>query len=114
MNDLSCNFFPYLKCVTIINLIKFTDGVIPSVFHTIIDGINLSVYFKRETFFLRAIFVCKTINKCFFLLTDLAMEVGITDKRKADKHFLSGSSSVKKLPMNSESHTNKIFPLIKL
>jgi hypothetical protein len=50
---------------------------IPSVFHTITDGINPSVYFKREIFFWRAISVYKTIDK---------------------------------LPTNSESHTDGIFP----
>jgi hypothetical protein len=41
----------YLRSVfqTLTN--NFTDGIHPSVCHTITDGINLSVYFKRETFF---------------------------------------------------------------
>ena len=77
---------------------------------TITDGINPSVYFKREFFFWRTIFVCKTIGNCFFFPTDLAMELGITDERKADERFL----SVKKLPMNSKSQTNRIFPSVKL
>ena len=64
--------------------------IIPSVFHTITNGINPSVYFKRETFFWRAISVCKTIDKCFFLPTDLAMELGITDKEKPTDVFRRG------------------------
>jgi hypothetical protein len=49
---------------------NFTDGIHPSVCHTITDGINPSAYFKRETFFWRAISICKTISKCFFYFSD--------------------------------------------
>ena len=45
---------------------KFTDSLNSSLCHTITDGLNPLVYFKRETFFLRAISVCKTIGKIFF------------------------------------------------
>jgi hypothetical protein len=54
---------------------------------TITDGINPSVYFQRELFFLGAIFVCKTIGNFFLLPTDLATEFGITEEQYADRHF---------------------------
>jgi hypothetical protein len=60
----------YLRSVFQTLTDKFTDGMYPSICHTITDGINPSVYFKQETFFLRAIFVCKTIGKCFFYFSD--------------------------------------------
>ena len=50
----------------------------------------------------------------FFLPTDLATEWDITDERKADRRFLSGMSSVKKLPTNAESQTDRIFSSVKL
>jgi len=56
----------YLRSVFQTFTDNFTDGCNPSVCNTITDGINLSVYFKPETFFWRAISVCKTIGKCFF------------------------------------------------
>ena len=88
--------------------------LIPSVYNTIIDGFIPLVYFKRETFFWRAIFVCKTIGKCFFLPTDLAMKWGITNESKTDGRFSSVMSSVKKLHTKSESQTDGIFPSVKL
>jgi hypothetical protein len=64
---------------------KFTDVMHLAICHTITDRINLSVYFKRETFFWRVISVCKTIDKCFFIFpTDIATDSGITDERKAN------------------------------
>jgi hypothetical protein len=42
------------------------------------------------------------------------MEWGITDERKADGLFPSVMSSVIKLPMNNESHTDEIFSSVKL
>jgi len=57
----------YFRSVFLTLIDKFTHGITPSVCHTITDGINSSVYFKRETFFWCAISVCKTIGKCFFL-----------------------------------------------
>jgi hypothetical protein len=76
---------------------KFTDGFNPSVCHTIINGIkSVGIFQARDFFFWRAISVCKTIGKCFFF-TDIAMEYGITDERKADGRIL----SVNKLPMKS-------------
>jgi len=46
----------YLRSVFQTLTDKFTDGMNPSVRHTITDGINPSVYFKRETFFLASNF----------------------------------------------------------
>ena len=42
------------------------------------------------------------------------MELGITDEKKADGRFLSGTSSVKKLPTNAESQTDGIVLSVKL
>ena len=81
---------------------NFIDGMYPSVCHTITDGINPLVYLKREIFFWRTIFVCKTIGKCFFVLpTNIVTNGGITDERKADGRILSMKKSVNKLPTNS-------------
>jgi hypothetical protein len=92
----------YLRSVFQTLTDNFTNGMYPSVCHTITNGINLSVYFKRETFFWRAITVCKTISKCFFMLsTDIAMDGGITDERKANGLIPSVRMSVNKLPTNS-------------
>jgi hypothetical protein len=58
--------------------------------------------FQTRNFFLRAIFVWKTIGKCFFILpTNIAMDGGITDEQKADGRIPSVRTSVNKLPMNS-------------
>ena len=59
--------------------------------------------FQAGTFFLRAISVCKTISKCFFFVfpTDITMDDGITDERKADRLIPSVKTSVNKLPTNS-------------
>jgi hypothetical protein len=61
---------------------------------------NLSVYFKRETFFWRANFVCKTISKWFFFVfpTDIVTKWGITDEGKADGPNPSVKTSVNKSP----------------
>jgi hypothetical protein len=76
---------------------------------------NPSLYFKREFFFWRPIFICKTIGNCFFfLLTNLAMESGITDEKKADSMFLSVKALVKKLLINYESYTDGILSSVKL
>ena len=92
----------YLRSVFHTLTDNFTDGMYPSVCHTITDGLNPSVYFKQETFFLHAIFVCKTIGKFFFMLpTDIATDSGITDERKADGRIPSVKTSVNKLPTNS-------------
>jgi hypothetical protein len=51
---------------------------------------------------LPAIFVCKTIGKCFFIfLTDIATDSGVTDERKADGRIPSVRMSVNKLPTKS-------------
>jgi len=54
-----------------------------SVYHTINDGINPSVYFKWEIFFFCAqfLFVKPSANVFFMLLADIAMDGGITDGR---------------------------------
>ena len=44
----------YLRSVFQTLTDNFTDDMYPSVCHTITNGINLSVYFKRETFFFGA------------------------------------------------------------
>jgi len=56
----------------------------------------------------------KKLRQLFFLPTDLAMELGIIDEKKADGQFLSGTSSVKKLPTNAESQTDGIVLSVKL
>jgi len=82
---------------------------------TITDGINPSIYFKREIFFFGAQFSSvKLLAIVFFLPTNVATELGITDERKVDGRFPSGMSSVKKLPTNSESQTDRIVPSVKL
>jgi len=92
----------YIRSVFQTFIDNVTNGMNPSVCHTITDGINLSVYFKRGTFFWRAIFVNKTIGKCFFIfLTDIATDCGITDERKAEGRIPSVMTSVNKLPMKS-------------
>jgi hypothetical protein len=64
---------------------NFTDGFNPSVYHTITDGINPLVYFKREFFFFGTQFsFVKPSANVFFLSTDIVMEYGITDERKAN------------------------------
>jgi hypothetical protein len=60
----------YLQSVFQTFIDNFTDDLNLSVRHTITDRLNPSVYFKRETFFWRAISVCKTISKCFFYFSD--------------------------------------------
>jgi hypothetical protein len=64
-NDRRCTD-GYLRSVFQTLTETFTDDMNPLVCHTITDEINPSVYFKRKTFFWRAISVCKTIGKCFF------------------------------------------------
>ena len=92
----------YLRSVFQTFTDNFTDGFHPSVCHTITDGLNPSVYFKRETFFFHAISVCKTIGKFFFIfLTDIAMDSGITDERKAVGRIPLVRTSVNKLPTKS-------------
>jgi len=77
---------------------NFTDGMHSSLCHTITDGINPSAYFKRETFFWRAISICKTISKYFFIFpTNIATNSGITDEKKVDGHILSVRTSINKL-----------------
>jgi hypothetical protein len=84
-------------------------------FHTITDGMNPSVYFKRETFFFGTQFLSvKSLANVFFLPNDLATELGSTDERKADGRFLSEMLAVKKIPTNTESQTDGIFPSVKL
>jgi hypothetical protein len=80
-----------------------TDGMNPSVCHTITDGINPSVYFKRETFFFGAQFpsVKPSANVFFIFPTDIATDCGIIDERKADGRIPSVMTSVNKLPMKS-------------
>jgi hypothetical protein len=55
---------------------------------TITDGINSSVYFKRE-FFFGAQFLFVKPSVIFLLLTNFMMECGITNERYADGHFSS-------------------------
>jgi hypothetical protein len=52
-----------------------------------------------KLFFRHAIFVCKTIDKCFFCFPDRAMESGITDERKADRRIPSMRMSINILLM---------------
>jgi len=100
---------------------NFTEGYSPLAFDRELENIYWICHYHRRNqsvgifqagifFFWRTIFVCKTIGNCFFFPTDLAMELGITDERKADERF----SSVKKLPTNSKSQTDGIFPSVKL
>jgi len=92
----------YLRSVFQTLTDKFTDCMNPSVCHTIIDGINPSVYFKWETFFFwRAISVCNTISVFFIFPIDIATDSGITDERKTDGRILSMRMSVNKLLMKS-------------
>jgi hypothetical protein len=56
-------------------------------FATITDRINLSVYFKREIFFGTQFQSVKPSAIAFFLPTDVATELGITDERKVDERF---------------------------
>jgi len=93
----------YLRLVFQTLTDNFTDGMYPSVCHTITNGINPSVYFKRETFFLARNFssVKPSANVFFVLPTDIAMDGGITDERKADGRIPSVRTSVNKLPTNS-------------
>jgi hypothetical protein len=75
------------------------DGFNPSVCHTITDGINSSVYFKRETFFgVQVPYVKSSANVFFIFPTDIATKSGITDERKADGHFPLVRMPVNKLP----------------
>jgi hypothetical protein len=61
-------------------------------------------YISSGKFFFGAQFSSvKPLAIVFFLPTDVAMKLGITDERKVDGQFPSGMSSVKKLPTNSES-----------
>jgi hypothetical protein len=82
---------------------NFTDGLNLSVRHTITDGLNPSVYFKRETFFFGAQFpfVNPSANVFFIFPTDIATDSGITDEMKADGRIPSVRTSVNKLPMKS-------------
>jgi hypothetical protein len=63
---------------------------------------NPSVYFKRESFFFCAQIpsVKPSANGFFVLPTNIAMEWGITDERKADGRNPLVMTSVKKSPMN--------------
>ena len=80
-----------------------TDGFKPSVCHTITDGQkSVGIFQAGNFFFWRAIFVCKTIGKLFFIFPiDIATEYGITNERKADRYIPSVMTSVNKLPMKS-------------
>jgi hypothetical protein len=53
-------------------------------------------------------------NDFFVFPTDIATEGGITDKGKADGRNPSVMTSVKKLPTNFLSHTDRIGPSVKL
>jgi hypothetical protein len=78
---------------------NFTDGFNPSVYHWQAKSVGI---FQAGNFFLRSIYVCKTISKCFFIFpTDIATNSWITDERKADGRILSVMISVNKLPMKS-------------
>jgi len=54
----------YLRLVFQTLTDNFTDGMYPSVCHTITD---VGIFQAGNFFFCRAISVCKTIGKCFFL-----------------------------------------------
>jgi hypothetical protein len=91
--------YGYLRSVFQTLTDKFTDCMNPSVCHTIIDGINPSVYFKRETFFFGLQFpsVIPSANVFFIFPTDIATDSGITDERKIDGRIPSMRMSVNKL-----------------
>jgi hypothetical protein len=92
----------YLRSVFQTLIDNFIDSMNLLVCHTIIDEINLSIYFKRETFFWGAISVYKTIDKFFFIfLTDIATDSGIIDERNANGCNLLVRTLVNKLPMKS-------------
>ena len=92
----------YLRLVFQTLTEKFTDGMNPSVCHTITDGINPMVYFKRESFFWCAIFVYKTIGKCFFYFSDRYSDgLWYYWQKKADGRISSVMTSVNKLPTKS-------------
>jgi hypothetical protein len=63
---------------------------------------SVGIFQAGNFFFWRAISVCKTISKCFFILpTDIAIDAGITDEKKANGHILLVMTSLNKLPTNS-------------
>jgi hypothetical protein len=67
----------------------------------------------REIFYGCAFLVCKTVGVCFFL-TNIPMEVGITDDQYSDRHILSMRPSAKILPTNCVFYTDIIIPSVKL
>jgi hypothetical protein len=62
----------------------------------------VGIFQAGNFFFWCAISVCKTSGKCFFMFpTNIVIDGGITDERKADGCILSVMASVNKLPMNA-------------
>jgi uncharacterized protein YaiE (UPF0345 family) len=82
---------------------KFIDGTCSSVNHAITDGIKSIGIFQEGNFFFgtQISSVKPSANGFFVFLTDIAMEWGITDERKADGCISSVKTSVNKLPTNS-------------
>jgi hypothetical protein len=92
----------YLRSVFQTFTDNVTNGMNPLVCHTITDGINPLVYFKRETFFCEQFPLVKPSANVFFIFpTDIAMECGITNERKAERRIPSVMTSVNKSPTKS-------------
>jgi hypothetical protein len=64
--------------------------------------------------FLRAFLICKIVDVFFFLLTEVATKMGITDDQYSGRRIPSVMLSVKMLPMNCVSYTDGINLLVKL
>ena len=78
------------------------------------DGIIPSVKLSRE-FFFGALPVFNTISVWFFLFpTKLATEQRITDDQYSGRRIPSVMPSVKMLPTNCVSYTNRMNPSVKL
>jgi hypothetical protein len=79
---------------------KFTDGLNSSLCHTITDGLNPLVYFKRETFFFGVQFPSVKPLANFFFADRYSDELWYY-RRKKSRRILSVRTSVNKLPMKS-------------
>jgi len=92
----------YIRSVSQTLTDKFTDGTYPSVTHDITDRIKIRQYISSgKLFFGTQISSVKPLANDFFVFpTDIGMEWGITDERKADGHNPSVKMSVNKSPTN--------------